>query len=313
VSQHCRRFISDEAASSATEYVIITALVAAAMILISDAARVTAKSSFLTASAALDYDLAGSPAAAPSTGKSVAGAAKGRPVLTAAAIRPSDLLAGSVLLAAAAVLGYGRYRRRMLPQAVEQIDCPGEPPLDSPSNPQFAKRQEIQRVLLRHFDDAIENRIEVRHVMSRQVRIVKPRTPLSDLCDLMESEGVHHLLVMRQGALVGVISDRDIQSRSGHCAADVMTPSPCTVAPGDHIGPAITVMLLRRISCLPVVEKGQLCGILTTSDMLMTLQCLMQLLERSHAGEEFGAAAKSRTISEACQQGSAPRQEPAAC
>jgi signal-transduction protein with cAMP-binding, CBS, and nucleotidyltransferase domain len=39
-------------------------------------------------------------------------------------------------------------------------------------------------------------------------------------------------------------------------------------------------MMRKRISCLPVVEDGTLCGLFTTTDLIMTLQCAFQLLEK---------------------------------
>ena len=65
-----------------------------------------------------------------------------------------------------------------------------------------------------------------------------------------------------------------------------MTASPVTVTPATHVNHAITIMLHRRFSCLPVIEKGQICGILTASDMMMTLQCLMKLVERVDQSQE---------------------------
>ena len=41
-----------------------------------------------------------------------------------------------------------------------------------------------------------------------------------------------------------------------------------------------------HISALPVVEEGRLCGILTTTDLVLALQCSLQLwLHRTRPGE----------------------------
>jgi predicted transcriptional regulator len=55
-------------------------------------------------------------------------------------------------------------------------------------------------------------------------------------------------------------------------------------------------MLHRQISCLPVVDGKEVKGILTTTDMMMSLQCLMQLLERTHAADEKAATAAAAPI-----------------
>jgi signal-transduction protein with cAMP-binding, CBS, and nucleotidyltransferase domain len=40
-------------------------------------------------------------------------------------------------------------------------------------------------------------------------------------------------------------------------------------------------MLHRHISCLPVVEQGRLCGVLTTTDVMLSCQCMLHVLESS--------------------------------
>ena len=59
-----------------------------------------------------------------------------------------------------------------------------------------------------------------------------------------------------------------------------MTADPITVTPDSLINPAITQLVNRHISCLPVVEDGRLVGVLTTTDLMLTLQCTLQLLHR---------------------------------
>ena len=290
------KLLRSEAAASTTEYAVIVTLIAAALLLASDAVRLAADSSFRRATVALGVAPAAAPPA-PASGPATAGGQL--PALSLAPLPPLHALAWGSLLLAAALVGHNRYRCARRRRALREFDCPVESVAESaaeePANPNFAKRQDIQRVLLRHFDGAVHSRIEVRHVMSRKVRAVAPTTSLADLQALLVSEGFHHVLVMQQTALLGVVSDRDVHTRQGRRVADVMTANPLCVAPTTHISQAITLMLRRRISCLPVVEAGQVKGILTTTDMLLSLQCLMQLLERSHAGNEADDAPAARS------------------
>ncbi len=62
-----------------------------------------------------------------------------------------------------------------------------------------------------------------------------------------------------------------------------MTSNPITVSPDDLIGPAVTGMMNRNISCLPVVDEGCLCGMLTSTDLMMALQCCFQVLQAAAA------------------------------
>lgn len=270
--------VHDQEGASTTEYAVIMALIAAAVMLGSDALRFATDSSFRRSALAL-----GAAPGVASVGDTATSAAQSTPgkAAVSALMPPVHAFAWGVLVAAVGIVGHSRYRRMRARRAVQEMECQADHVVEAPSNPNFKKRQEIQRVLLRHFDDVLHSRIETRHVMSRKVRSVDPLTPVSDLKTLMETEGFHHLLVMRDGKLFGIISDRDILSRSGKRASNIMTANPQTVSPTTRLTQVITLTLHRRISCLPVVEDGQVKGILTTTDMLMSLQCLMQLLERA--------------------------------
>ena len=89
---------------------------------------------------------------------------------------------------------------------------------------------------------------------------------------------------------------------SGATAADLMTREPAVVTPDVTITAAVSVMLTRRISSLPVVEQERVVGIVTMTDVAMTLQCALQSLDKlsselDRQGPEPQAAA--RTISTA--------------
>ncbi len=51
--------------------------------------------------------------------------------------------------------------------------------------------------------------------------------------------------------------------------------------------------LRQQISCIPVVKDDRLLGIFTTSDVLMSLQCLLRLMDQIAAPTE-GPSAGSR-------------------
>ena len=94
---------------------------------------------------------------------------------------------------------------------------------------------------------------------------------------LMKQRRLHHLLVCgRGGELLGVVSDRDLPSR-GATAQQLMTHPALSCTPETPVSAAITYLMNENISCLPVVEGGRLCGVLTTTDLVLTLQCTLQL------------------------------------
>ena len=154
----------------------------------------------------------------------------------------------------------------------------------------FLKRQEIFRILAKDMEILLlKSRLNVLHVMSRHVTSVAPQTSVDEVRRIMKEEHLRHLLVCRNDELVGIISDRDLRKTEARTAEDLMTPDPITVEPQTLLNPAITQMVQKRISCLPVVHEGAVVGVLTSTDLMMTLQCALQVLRRV-AGEVAGSS-----------------------
>lgn len=122
-------------------------------------------------------------------------------------------------------------------------------------------------------------------IMSHDPECVSPDTSLMEIRQLLHQRGFHHLLVVDDGTLVGVISDRDVlrtvspflDTRSetprdvrtlAKRARDLMRGDPVTVTPDTSAKEAAATLLDRSISCLPVVADGTLQGIVTTKDLL---------------------------------------------
>ena len=138
---------------------------------------------------------------------------------------------------------------------------------------------------------SLENYL-VRHVMSRPPVTVQPSTLLLDAALTLRTSAFRHLPVVENGQLVGLLTDRDIQrcapSRlipitedgynqvfAGTTVARIMTREPISASPELSLSAAIALMQQSRYGCLPVVENGELVGILTRSDLVDTLQRLL--------------------------------------
>ena len=119
--------------------------------------------------------------------------------------------------------------------------------------------------------------MRVQDIMSREVEAVAPSTEASAACERMKRKGIHHLVVLEDGRLVGVISDRDLGSsrartfRDGKQVADLMTEHVIAVTPESTVRQAANRLRGHSIGCLPVLKEGKLKGILTVSDLLEVL------------------------------------------
>lgn len=84
------------------------------------------------------------------------------------------------------------------------------------------------------------------------------------------------LLVLEQGQIAGVISERDVVYCLNQHGANVlgwpvsraMTSPAITVDPGTTALSALALMTKRRIRHLPVVENGRLIGIVSIGDLV---------------------------------------------
>ena len=109
----------------------------------------------------------------------------------------------------------------------------------------------------------------LREVMSHPVVTIAPGQTVAGARQLMENRGIHQLVVVDEGRVVGVIAAADVRERPrGGRVEDFMSRRLFTATPGTPLGPAAALMRARAIGCLPVVDRGRLVGIVTVSDLL---------------------------------------------
>ncbi len=115
---------------------------------------------------------------------------------------------------------------------------------------------------------------------------VEPGERLDLVDDVMQLGRIRHLPVTEGGALVGVVSQRDLLAAGlsrtldvgesdrrvflrSILVDDVMTRDPVTVLPDATLRQAARLLLRHKIGCLPVVTaSGKLRGLLTETDLL---------------------------------------------
>lgn len=103
---------------------------------------------------------------------------------------------------------------------------------------------------------------------------------IDELRQLMQQCGVRHLPIVREGRVVGVVSDRDVRVAQGLSAehqiqvraADIMATDPVAVTAGTPLDEVAYTMSDRKIGSVIVNEdSGEFLGIFTVTDALNAL------------------------------------------
>ena len=98
------------------------------------------------------------------------------------------------------------------------------------------------------------------HAMTREVVVVSPAVGVPAARRLMERLNIRHLLVVADGKLLGIVSDRALldygPDEPGTCG-QVMTSSPLTCAPDMPVHQLATMMIAHRIRLDPAGPRRQ--------------------------------------------------------
>ena len=122
--------------------------------------------------------------------------------------------------------------------------------------------------------------MQVQYFMTPDPKVVSPDETVDAAWDRMASIQAHHLPVVEDGVLIGIISDRDLRDDLDGLVRDVMTREPITVRPEDGLIEAGKVLLSNQINAVPVVDgNGILVGVLTTTNCLIAMIQLKHELE----------------------------------
>lgn len=129
--------------------------------------------------------------------------------------------------------------------------------------------------------------------MTPNPQTIPPTMSVRQAFYLMRTEGFRHLLVVEEGELVGIVSDRDLRRPDISDEPDgwldyynldddyevqsIMTSEPKTIRSTDTLEKALKLMLFQKISALPVMnKKGRLMGILSSQDMLSAFAATLE-------------------------------------
>jgi CBS domain-containing protein len=110
----------------------------------------------------------------------------------------------------------------------------------------------------------------------RKLIAIAPELSVRDAACLLAECNAGAVVVIEQERLVGILTERDIAFRVVARDLDpqqtrvdaVMTRDPITIGPRDTYGSALLIMHERGFRHLPVVERGQVIGIVSARNAL---------------------------------------------
>ncbi|CRH92775.1 Inosine-5'-monophosphate dehydrogenase [Chlamydia trachomatis] len=124
----------------------------------------------------------------------------------------------------------------------------------------------------------------VKEFMTRKVVYISPDTTIAHAADLMRDQNIHRLPVIENDKLVGLVTEGTIAEASPSKATslsiyemnyllnktkvkDVMIKDVITVSQFASLEDAVYLMYQNKVGILPVVDDGQLYGIITDRDV----------------------------------------------
>lgn len=137
----------------------------------------------------------------------------------------------------------------------------------------------------------MKNTTPIAKIMTRKPMTVQTNDSLDTVRHIFEDKGFHHLPVMENGKLVGIVSYTDylkvVRNIYNHpqehraneqllqavCVHEVMSKHLVFLAPMDTVEDAIRVFQTHRFHAIPVVEGDRnLVGIVSTHDLIKILE-----------------------------------------
>lgn len=138
---------------------------------------------------------------------------------------------------------------------------------------------------------------QISHFMTKELVTVHPDDTMDMVRDIFETNNFHHVPVVRDEVLVGIISTREVLQLTRNIgtkydkkidddyltsilAGEVMSTELVTLSPGDSLYKAIEKFNQGYFHSLPVVYEGKLVGLVTSTD-------LMRFMYSELKGERF--------------------------
>jgi CBS domain-containing protein len=114
----------------------------------------------------------------------------------------------------------------------------------------------------------------IREIMTDEIECVTLQDNVFEIATKMKNYDTGFIPVVEGKKLIGVVTDRDLvirgyaEKRSGSASVkEVMTEQVDTISPDTTIDEAARLMAQKKVRRLPVVENGELIGVVAIGDL----------------------------------------------
>jgi len=128
--------------------------------------------------------------------------------------------------------------------------------------------------------------LKVEDVMVEDVISVPEKATVKEAAELMNQHEIGCLVVVKDGKPVGIVTETDMVKRVILRPMDpkkievrkIMSSPLVVVSPHMKIEEASKIMRKRKIKKLPVIEKGRLVGLVTTTDVVRSPEVMKMMI-----------------------------------
>src|SRR3972149_3433089 len=121
--------------------------------------------------------------------------------------------------------------------------------------------------------------LQVKDVMVKNLITVEAEDTVKKAAELMDKHDIGCLIVINYGNPIGIVTERDMLKKvvcerkdPGRTkVVNIMSAPPVTAPPQAEIRDAVRLMNERRIKKLPVIEDGNLIGLVSLTDVMRSL------------------------------------------
>ncbi|MCX7891156.1 MAG: CBS domain-containing protein [Burkholderiales bacterium] len=138
--------------------------------------------------------------------------------------------------------------------------------------------------------------------MSASVITIAPDTEFHLALDLMRQRNIHHLPVVREGRIEGIVGERDLLVAGAHFGranvpvSDIMKSPVICISDRASLAGAARMLLEKRIGGLPVVNaRKELVGIITETDIFKVMAGMARPRKAAPRAAKPGKKARAAT------------------